>query len=271
MPWVALGTLTRRLAEGETVVGGGADADWRVTSADLMPRHVVLTVHGLNTSIRPMSDDVVVAVNGKQLGGEYHLLNDGDEIAAGRGRFVYTDDTPRGEPQVDEPAEIAYLVDEAEEVAYLLRPRSTTLGRDVSNSIVTRDPTASRFHAEVRREAGGFALHSMGAAGTTLNGRIMTRPVLLDGDDVIQIAFTTLRFVRGPLAPGISIAPEAVEAEDSLSTQTTVRRGRATIESSTDETTPPGLAAPIVVAIGVMVLGTIIVALAGLAWVNWGR
>ena len=68
-------------------------------------------------------------------------------------------------------------------IAYPLSSRSTTIGRDASNAIVLRDPTASRFHAEVRREAGGFALRSIGALAATLNGQPVERPtVLREGD-----------------------------------------------------------------------------------------
>jgi pSer/pThr/pTyr-binding forkhead associated (FHA) protein len=270
MAWLALGTQTRKLADGETIVGSGADADWRVPTVDLMPRHFVLTVHGLNTSIRPASADIIVVVNGKQIDHGYNLLNEGDVILAGRGRFIYSDDTPSAQEVPSEPAVEAFLIDEKARFAHSLSRRSTTMGRDVSNSIVIPDPRASRFHAEVRQEAGGFALHSMGAAGTLRNGQQMRNPALLEDGDVIEIAFTTFRFT--PVLPsGISVAPPAAGLNDAQATQPTGVGVRSTMESTTTVTTPPGPAAPLIVLIGLLVIGGIIVALAGLAWVGWGR
>jgi pSer/pThr/pTyr-binding forkhead associated (FHA) protein len=193
--WLAFGSLARELRDGVIVVGSGADADWRLTAADLMPRHFVLTVHGLNATVRPSSADVVVVLNGQQLDGASSLLNEGDVIVAGSGTFVFSDDKPVPSPRADPPIRAdGYLVDDRRAVAHLLINRSSTLGRDVSNAVVIRDPEASRFHAEVRREAGGFALHTMGAAGTSLNGKTLTGARLLAEGDTIGIAQTQLRF-----------------------------------------------------------------------------
>jgi pSer/pThr/pTyr-binding forkhead associated (FHA) protein len=194
--WLAFGTLTRELRDGEVVVGSGADADWRVPTADLMPRHFTLTVHGLNASLKPASKETVVVVNGTQLASASHLLNEGDVILAGSGRFVFSDDAPRIAPAEPEAEEPAYLADDKEKRVYPLVNRSTTLGRDASNAIVVKDPSASRFHAEVRREAGGFVLHSMGSGGTLLNGAKLAAPRLLEENDTVEIAFQTLRFTR---------------------------------------------------------------------------
>ncbi|MDB4877000.1 MAG: domain containing protein [Gemmatimonadetes bacterium] len=206
MAWMAFGALTRELHDGEIVVGSGADADWRVPTADLMPRHFVVVVHGLNASVKPSSPDVVVVLNGKQLGGPSGLLNDGDVISAGRGRFTFSEETPRVLPADSPSGDDAYLVEDEARVAHPLNNRSTTLGRDASNTIVVRDPTASRFHAEIRREAGGFALHSMGSSGTSVNGSLMKGPCLLGEGDTVEIAHTKLRFTREKPAADVQMA-----------------------------------------------------------------
>jgi pSer/pThr/pTyr-binding forkhead associated (FHA) protein len=206
--WLATASATRELHDGETVVGGGADADWRVLVADLMPRHFVVIVHGLNAQIRPAAPESVVAVNGRQLGTTLHLLDDGDEILAGGERFVFSESEPRSLPAYTPANDRAYLIDETTKTAHALVNRSTTIGRDPSNAILLRDPTASRFHAEVRREAGGFALHSMGAAGTTVNDKPVTSPVLLADDDIIEVAFTRLRFAHDTSGAAPKGAPD---------------------------------------------------------------
>jgi pSer/pThr/pTyr-binding forkhead associated (FHA) protein len=194
--WLAFGSLTRELRDGEVVVGSGADADWRIGTADLMPRHFTITVYELNASLRATSKDCVVAVNGRQLVGATHLLNDGDVIAAGAGRFLFSDQAPRTDLPPSPPQRPAYLTSEPGARGRELISRSTMMGRDASAAIPIDDPGASRFHAEVRREAGGFALHSMGTAGTLLNGRRVMSPTLLAEGDVIEIARRRWRFTH---------------------------------------------------------------------------
>ena len=43
----------------------GADADWRIATADLMPRHFTITIYDVNASLRATSKDNVVVVNDK--------------------------------------------------------------------------------------------------------------------------------------------------------------------------------------------------------------
>jgi pSer/pThr/pTyr-binding forkhead associated (FHA) protein len=232
--WLAFGTLTRELRDGEVVVGSGADADWRVPTADLMPRHFSITVYGENASLRPASKDNVVAVNGQQLIGT-HLLNDGDVIAAGHGRFVFTDDVPRPLAEETTAMERAFLLDGSASVAHELVSRSTPIGRDSSNAIVVRDPGASRFHAEIRREAGGFALHSMGSSGTMRNGQRVDGPVLLADGDVIEVAYAKLRFTTTPPV-GLPVAPLRDPANDMSRRNPTLATGKISVVPSSEST-----------------------------------
>jgi pSer/pThr/pTyr-binding forkhead associated (FHA) protein len=228
--WLALGSQTRELRDGELVVGSGADADWRIATADLRPRHFTIVVYGLNASLRPTSKDNVVAVNDRQLIGATHLLNDGDVIAAGSGRFVFSDDAPRIE-SVEARTDPAYLIDDGAKVAHPLMSRSTTIGRDASNTIVLKDPSASRFHAEIRREAGGFALHTMGSAGTSRNGKKLGPPVLLDDGDVIDIAYVPFRFAREK-PDGVAIAGLHDVTSDLAQRQPTLATGKLSVVPS---------------------------------------
>jgi len=194
--WLAFGTQTRELRDGELVVGSGADADWRIGTADLMPRHFTITVYDLNASLRATSRDNVVVVNDKQLVGVPRLLNDGDVIRAGSGRFLFSDSAARADAGPPDRPPRAYLLNETSGRGRELISRSTTLGRDASSAIVIDDASVSRYHAELRREAGGFALHSMGSAGTLLNGRKVSTPTMLGEGDIIEIARRRWRFTH---------------------------------------------------------------------------
>lgn len=228
--WLAFGSHTRELRDGEIVVGSGADADWRIGTADLMPRHFALTVYDLNASVRATSKDNVVVVNGKQLIGVPHLLNDGDVIAAGAGRFLFSENAARTDLPAAPPRPVAYLANDTSSRGRELISRSTMLGRDASVAIVIDDPAVSRFHAEVRREAGGFALHSMGSAGTALNGRKVTGPVMLAENDVIEIAGRRWRF-------SYSAPTENAPPPREMPTGREKRRSRA-LETSTMDVVP---------------------------------
>lgn len=215
MPWLELNGTTYELPEGETVVGSGAQANWRVTNADLMPRHFVVGIRGPAATLRASSRDSVVAMRAHQVSGEPQTLHDGDVIRAGSADFHYSTGTPVPRPpRANEPTRLAapavaaaHLIAAAEQAAYPLSSMSTGVGRDPSNVVPLRDPTASRFHAEIRQEAGGFALHSMGASGTRVNGSPLDAPRLLQDGDEIEIAFETFRFVHGPLPPDVGLAP----------------------------------------------------------------
>ncbi len=228
MPWLAGGGSSepRELGEGETIVGGGAEASWRLASADLMPRHFVLSARGGRVTVRAFNPDTVVVVNGEQLSGAAHALNDGDVIAAGNARFFYTTGEPAPRRPSPMPATSAYLVDVRAKTAYRLTSRSTGIGRDAANAIIVRDPTASRFHAEVRREAGGFVLHPRGSAGTTVNNRRVGSPCVLEDGDLIEIAYRVLRFTTSALAPDERVAGTTPAPSDELSRRPTIPRDR---------------------------------------------
>lgn len=261
MTWLAFGLMTRELTDGETVVGSGIGATWRVATADLMPRHFVVTVNGPAVAVRPGSSDVVLVVNGSQLLGQEAVLKEGDVISAGSGTFIFSDFSPKVAPL--DPVQIpdAFLVDDAGCVAHPLRTRSIPIGRDAGNTIIIRDATASRFHAEVRREAGGFALHSMGSAGTVLNGVTQQGPCLLNEGDTFEIAFTKFRFTRDDPGPDFALAPPHSPENDAHSRKPTLGTGRSVVEAGNPaERDSKGLRLTVVV--------ILILVLAGVLWLN---
>jgi pSer/pThr/pTyr-binding forkhead associated (FHA) protein len=114
------------------------------------------------------------------------------------------------------------LIGDQGRTAYPLTSRSTPIGRDASNDVLLHDPAASRFHAEIRREAGGFALHSIGASGASVNGVASQSPRLLNEGDEIAIAFEKFRFTQRPLSPDVSIAPMHSAENDEAGRRTTL-------------------------------------------------
>jgi hypothetical protein len=60
-----------------------------------------------------------------------------------------------------------------------------TFGRGPENDVVLTDPAASRFHAELRREAAAYVLYDRGSSnGTWVNGTAVTSRTLRPGDEI---------------------------------------------------------------------------------------
>lgn len=87
----------------------------------------------------------------------------------------------------------AWLVDDRWAKAYPLGD-DTSIGRGGESMIIVRDPAVSRHHAEVKRVANAYVLHGYGSAGTKVNGMRLGAECVLQEGDLIEIAFTVLRF-----------------------------------------------------------------------------
>jgi predicted component of type VI protein secretion system len=155
-----------RELDGQLIVGSGSQATWRIQGRDLAARHFRIHVEDGLARVVPASAQNVVVLNGKQAATEGTNLRSGDVIAAGSARFIFlaTADAERPAP-VEAPAP-ALLIDATAKKGYTLRKRVVQIGREIGCSIVLKDPTVSRFHADVRSEGGEYVLYSMGSAGT---------------------------------------------------------------------------------------------------------
>jgi len=87
------------------------------------------------------------------------------------------------------------------------------IGRDPGCNLVVNDEKASRQHAMLRVYADGRAeLHDMGSAnGVLVNGHRLTGPVLLQGNEMVQIGETLIRTSMQPpsaKATQIGVVPQ---------------------------------------------------------------
>jgi pSer/pThr/pTyr-binding forkhead associated (FHA) protein len=232
MPWLTTEGASHQIAEGETVVGSGAQSAWRLASKGLAARHFVVARKASRITVRPCGRDAVIVINGAQAGLNERELHDGDTIDAGSTRFLFSSERSGSFPAI--PVGPAHLVDVRGGVAHDLATSSVGIGRDRLNPVVVRDPTASRFHAEIRREAGGYVLHPYGSSGTLVNGRRIGSPERLRDGDRIEIANVELRFVAGPMPDGARKAEP--QADDESSHRPTVIQSAAMeIPSEPDE------------------------------------
>jgi pSer/pThr/pTyr-binding forkhead associated (FHA) protein len=243
MPWLSTEGASHQIAEGVTVVGSGSETTWRLASHDLAARHFRLVREGSRITLSPCGVDSVVAINGKQSGSQGIVLRVGDVVDAGRARFLFTVERPGALPGLSIAP--AHLIETGSGFAYPLTA-SAGIGRDRMNAVIIRDPTASRFHAEIRREAGGYVLHPHGASGTMVNGRRAGTPQRLDDGDRIEIANVELRFVAGPVPEGARTADPV--PDDESGHRPTVTDGSASAVPG-ERTRPKWVLGAIVVAV----------------------
>lgn len=260
MPFLHLDGQTRSLPTGETIVGSGAMADWRVAGQNLAARHfLVAVVDGGAALLRPFSAQHVVVVAGRQVGTDGQELADGETIAAGSAHFVYTRDAASAHaPRLESPRS-AVLLEEGARRVHVLEGRALTIGRDRASAIVLRDPSVSRFHAEVRAEAGRHVLYSSGAGGTRVNERRLAGPYVLEEGDVVEIGETVLRYTLAPPPDGWTTTRGGDETDDEVGR-------RATLAADViDEPLPAGRPAGLTAAVLVLVAAAVIALAVALA------
>ena len=208
MPFLDLDGEVRELAAGDTTVGSGTQAGWRVQNADLAARHFTITVHGTGPAmLRPASAHGIVVVNGRQVPQGGATVAHGDVIAAGGARFRFIEDRKSALPDLPAPPGEGYLINEGERVAYPLSKKTVSIGRDAASHVLVRDPSVSRFHADVRAEAGEYVLYAMGSAGTRVNGHGVSGPRLLEEGDEIGVGeamMSPVPDITNPLSASIT-------------------------------------------------------------------
>lgn len=207
MSYLELNGERHALPDGQTVVGSGAKATLRLPNVDLAGRHFIITSRGDGaTTLESCSPHHVVVVNGHQLTTEAIPITEGDVVAAGSAVFLFTDDASRAvSPRYTPAPPSAFLINESARTAYALGRRSASIGRDTASHIHIAEPTISRFHADVRSEAGEYVLYSLGSAGTQVNGERVAVPRVLSEGDRVEFGDTTLVFSR-TAPPGMQIS-----------------------------------------------------------------
>lgn len=212
---------------GEVVVGSGSQATWRLSGSDLAARHFRIALNNGSAAVIPASPQNVVVLNGEQVPTDGAPLSTGDVVAAGQARFVFLTDRKAKRPRAVTEIPDAHLIDVTNKKGYTLRRRVVQIGREVGCSIVLKDPTVSRFHADVRAEGGQFVLYAMGSSGTKVNGEPAVVPRLLREGDQIAMGDTTFTFSSLAMPPGIRAVQFEDHEDDSFSRKNTQLAQRA--------------------------------------------
>ncbi len=216
-----------RELSGDVIVGSGSQATWRISASDLAARHFRITLANGGAQVIPASQQNVVVLNGEQVPADGVPLASGDIVAAGQARFVFLSSRDAKRPAAVSDVPDAFLINTNANKGYTLRRRVVQIGREIGCAIVLKDPTVSRFHADVRAEGGHFVLYAMGSSGTKVNGSTAVAPRLLHEGDQIAIGDTTFTFSTRPMPPGVKPVEFEDHSDDAFSRRQTQLAQRA--------------------------------------------
>lgn len=251
----------RELNGVDVVVGSGSQATWRIARRDLAARHFIITgAQNGNPRVHPASVQNVVVLNGRQAAREGTPLRSGDIIAAGSARFIFLATLDAERPALAPAAVPAFLVDHKSRKGYALEKRIVQIGREIGCAIVLKDPTVSRFHADIRAEGGEFVLYSMGSTGTRINDVPVTTPQMLVEGDKVTIGDTTVVFTRQALPAAIRSTQFEDHSDDSFSRRHTQLLDGPLIIDSRKVRTGRRKALPVPLMVGAAVVVVLVVA-----------
>jgi pSer/pThr/pTyr-binding forkhead associated (FHA) protein len=200
MPFVEFEGRTRPVGPGVLTVGCAPEAGWRVLGRGLEPLHAILSPEGGGRArIVAASAGAVIVLNGVELPDGKGVLQFGDVVRMGTAEFRY-----RQLPDASAPG--AYLRDTRRGRVFTLVDH-TTIGRDVSSTILLDQPDVSRHHATIDREGGGYHAAAVGAAVVSLNGERLVEPALLLEGDELAVGNSVLRFTTTRPSATLGTAP----------------------------------------------------------------
>jgi FHA domain len=211
MPYIEFQGDVRGIGPGVLTVGSAPAAGWRIQGRGLEPVHLILSLQtGGGALLIRGSPGATVKVNGVELVPTRTILSFGDCVVAGTAELWYR----RLPPGAAAPS--AYLRDTRRGRLYQLRDRST-IGRDMSSTVVVQEADVSRLHAEVLQRGEAYLIVPHGVSVTSINGGRLVAPTVLQEGDEIAIGRTLLRFTtalpdRHTLASGVAGAVSAPPA-----------------------------------------------------------
>jgi len=198
MPFIEFEREVRALGPGVLTVGSGPEAGWRIGGRGLDSVHLLLSAQpGGRALLIRGSSSAAVSINGTDLVPLRTLLSFGDRVAIGTAEFRYRqlapgDNTPAG-----------YVRDVRRGRVYQLRAQST-IGRDLSSTVIVHEPDVSRLHAEIVQRDEQFVVVPHGSSVTSFNGARVVAPMPLQEGYEITIGRTLLRFTTAlPTSSGL--------------------------------------------------------------------
>ena len=226
MPVIQLHDEQLPLKRGQTRLGGGPDADVRLSDDASLGVQAVLDVGADDRVVlRRAGDDSRVQVNGVAMGAEPTPLIHGDKLVVGGVELLFADDQKDGATQYVAAAEIAAmagrrggparattatggrLVSLVDGKEYTIADTGIRIGRDASSDVVVAQSEVSRQHCRIAPAEHGYVLADESTNGVFVNGECVQGTRLLARADVIRVGTEEFRFYAD-VAPVAGLAPE---------------------------------------------------------------
>lgn len=214
LPSVSTAGETYTLRLGDNTLGGESiDAIAIARFAHMAPTAQITVLPDGSATIRHLGGRPSIRIGKQRIGGQPHLLHDGDRIQVGRRRLRYS---AAGRPPVAAAPTLlrgalpaimgrGRLIDGRSGHTFDLATPRTTVGRDTTCDIVMTAPGVSRRHVSIVARDGGFVLRDESVNGTMVNDQKVEGERSLAHGDVIRIDTETLSFE-------LVTEPEASEA-----------------------------------------------------------
>lgn len=238
MPVIQVHDVQHPLKRGQTRLGGGPDADVRVSDDASLGVQALLDLGADDQAIIRRAGGGAVKVNGVALGAEPTPLMHGDKVEIAGVELQFSEDKKAGATQYVSAAEIAEiaaakragparataatggrLVSLVDGKEYAIADAGITVGRDAGNDVVVAQSEVSRVHARLAPDESGYVLTDQSTNGVFVNGERVQATKLLSRADVIRVGTEEFRFyadvapiARAAAAPPPPVAPVPVPA-----------------------------------------------------------
>jgi len=218
-----------KIPPGEAVIGSDASSFLVLTGAALAARHAifVMTPDG-QASVRRVSEESPIFINGVRLGPQPAPLLHGDKIEIGGRELTFVDERRSGSTQFVSAADIAKLqqlrsrpaakrkatagtggrlVSLTDGREYVIEGSSLVFGREAICDVVIPQKRVSRCHAEIIVTPKGYVVTDMSSNGTFVNGERVVGQRLLSRADVLRVGDHEFRFYADAAAQPEPAAP----------------------------------------------------------------
>ncbi len=219
-----------QIPPGEAVIGSDASSFLVLTGAALAARHAifVVTPDG-QVSVRRVSEESPIFINGVRLGPQPAPLLHGDKIEIGGRELIFVDERRSGSTQFVSAADLAKLQELRSRPAakrkatagtggrlvsltdgreYAIEGSSLVFGREAICDVVIPQKRVSRCHAEIIVTPKGYVVTDMSSNGTFVNGERVVGQRLLSRADVLRVGDHEFRFYADAAAQPEPAAPQ---------------------------------------------------------------
>ena len=215
MSFLELDGNRHAIPAGESAIGSAAEGFLTLQGPGVAALHLVLVAApDGQVSVRRVSEDAQVFINGVVLGPQPAPLLHGDKIEVGGREFSFVDERRSGSTAFVSAADIQRLQAAAKPAAkrkatagtggrlvsltdgreYAIETDSLVMGREASCDVVIAHKRVSRRHAEIVATPKGYVLIDMSSNGVFVNGERISGQRLLARADVLRLGDDEFRF-----------------------------------------------------------------------------